>query len=146
MGGEQMHLQAHKKHKQHAFDSYCKKILKNETRNIYKEIERLKRYEVSMESLTEKELGKHVIYESSMTSEFLFFVEKVGTIIVTGEIIAEALKLLPKDKQAIILLSYILGMSDREIAENLNLVRRTVSRRRNKALADLKKIMEEFEK
>ncbi|MBC1623837.1 sigma-70 family RNA polymerase sigma factor [Listeria welshimeri] len=141
-----MHLQSHKKHKQHAFDSYCKKILKNETRNIYKEIERLKKYEVSMEILSEKELGKHVIYESSMTGEFLFFVEKVGTVIVTGEIIAEALKLLPKDKQDIILLSYILGMSDRKIAEKLNLVRRTVSRRRNRALVDLKKIMEEYTK
>ncbi|ELY8694382.1 sigma-70 family RNA polymerase sigma factor [Listeria monocytogenes] len=138
-----MHLQANKKHKQHAFDSYCKKILRNETRNIYKEIERLKKYEVSMESLSEKELGKHVIYESNMSSEFLFFVENVGMVIVTGEIIAEAIKLLPKEKQAIILLSYILGMSDRKIAEELNLVRRTVSRRRNRTLAELKKIMEE---
>ncbi|EHL5790482.1 TPA: sigma factor-like helix-turn-helix DNA-binding protein [Listeria monocytogenes] len=96
-----------------------------------------------MESLSEKELGKHVIYESNMASEFLFFVENVGMVIVTGEIIAEAIKLLPKEKQAIILLSYILGMSDRKIAEELNLVRRTVSRRRNRTLAELKKIMEE---
>ncbi|EDB3197567.1 hypothetical protein G0Q29_002407 [Listeria monocytogenes] len=96
-----------------------------------------------MESLSEKELGKHVIYESNMSSEFLFFVENVGMVIVTGEIIAEAIKLLPKEKQAIILLSYILGMSDRKIAEELNLVRRTVSRRRNRTLAELKKIMEE---
>ncbi|MBC1377405.1 sigma-70 family RNA polymerase sigma factor [Listeria innocua] len=138
-----MHLEAHKKNKQHAFDSYCKKILKNETRNIYKEIERLKKYEVSMESLSEKELSKHVRYESNMSSEFLFFVENVGMVIVTGEIIAEAIKLLPKEKQAIILLSYILGMSDRKIAEELNIVRRTVSRRRNRTLAELKKIMEE---
>ncbi|EAD5842907.1 TPA_asm: sigma-70 family RNA polymerase sigma factor [Listeria innocua] len=139
-----MHLESHKKHKQHAFDSYCKKILRNETRNIYKEIERLKKYEVSMESLSEKELGKHVRYESNMSSEFLFFVENVGMVIVTGEIIAEAIKLLPKEKQTIILLSYILGMSDRKIAEELNLVRRTVSRRRNRTLAELKKIMEEY--
>lgn len=141
-----MHLQAHKKHKQHAFDSYCKKILRNETRNIYKEIERLKKYEVSMDSLSEKELSKQVIYESNMSREFLFFVENVGMVIVTGEIIAEAIKLLPKEKQAIILLSYILGMSDRKIAEELNLVRRTVSRRRNSTLAELKKIMEEDQK
>ncbi|HHQ0470951.1 TPA: RNA polymerase sigma factor [Listeria innocua] len=139
-----MHLESHKKHKQHAFDSYCKKILRNETRNIYKEIERLKKYEVSMESLSEKELGKHVRYESNMSSEFLFFVENVGMVIVTGEIIAEAIKLLPKEKQTIILLSYILGMSDRKIAEELNLVRRTVSRRKNRTLAELKKIMEEY--
>ncbi|EHW9790352.1 helix-turn-helix domain-containing protein [Listeria innocua] len=139
-----MHLELHKKHKQHAFDSYCKKILRNETRNIYKEIERLKKYEVSMESLSEKELSKHVRYESNMSSEFLFFVENVGMVIVTGEIIAEAIKLLPKEKQTIILLSYILGMSDRKIAEELNLVRRTVSRRRNRTLAELKKIMEEY--
>ncbi|HAC0715869.1 TPA_asm: sigma-70 family RNA polymerase sigma factor [Listeria monocytogenes] len=140
-----MHLQqSHKKHKQHAFDSYCKKILKNETRNIYKEFERLKKYEISMDSISEKELAKHVVYESNLTGEFLFIVENVGTIIVAGEVIAEALKCLSNDKRNIVLLSYFLGMSDRAIAEKLNLVRRTVSRKRNRALLELKKIMEEL--
>ncbi|MBC6314035.1 sigma factor-like helix-turn-helix DNA-binding protein [Listeria grandensis] len=141
-----MSLQSHEKHKQHAFDSYCKKILKNETRNIYKEFERLRKYEVSMDSLSEKELSQYVIHEGHLKNEFFFEVNGVGTIVVTGELIAEALKNLPEDKRNIVLLSYFLGMTDREIAEKLDLVRRTVSRRRNISLSELKKIMEELRK
>ncbi|MBF2599166.1 RNA polymerase sigma factor [Listeria seeligeri] len=141
-----MELQSHERHKQHAFDSYCKKILKNETRNIYREIKRLKKYEVSINSISEKELLQHVMYEDDSKNEHLFNVQGIGNIIVTGEIIAEALEYLSEDKRNIILLSYFLGMSDREIADKLNLIRRTVSRRRNKSLMELKKIMEELKK
>lgn len=141
-----MNLQSHEKHKQHAFDSYCKKILKNETRNIYKEFERLRKHEVSMDSLSEKELSQHIIHEGYLENEFCFEVSGVGTIVVTGELIAEALKNLPEDNRNIVLLSYFLGMTDREIAEKLDLVRRTVSRRRNISLSELKKIMEELRK
>ena len=53
------------------------------------------------------------------------------------------LKSLPQDRLDIILLSYFLGMSDPEIAEHLNLVRRTVAYRRTSSLQTLKKFMEE---
>ncbi|MBC2322802.1 sigma factor-like helix-turn-helix DNA-binding protein [Listeria booriae] len=51
--------------------------------------------------------------------------------VVTGELIVEALKNLPEDNRNIVLLYYFFCMTDREIAEKLDLVRRTVSRRQN---------------
>ena len=62
---------------------------------------------------------------------------------IKDELLAEALKTLPQDRREIILLSYFLGMTDPEIAEHLNLVRRTVAYRRTSTLQALKKCMEE---
>lgn len=63
-------------------------------------------------------------------------------ITVSDERIGEALKALPTNKRDIILLSYFLDMTDREIGELLNLVRRTVAYRRTSTLQELKKFME----
>ena len=64
-------------------------------------------------------------------------------ITVSDEQIAEALNALPSDRRDIILLAYFLDMADKEIAECLNLVRRTVAYRRTSTLQELKKFMEE---
>ena len=63
-------------------------------------------------------------------------------IAVSDELIAEALNALLADRRDIILLSYFLDMNDREIAQRLNLVQRTVNYRRTSALQELKKYME----
>lgn len=63
-------------------------------------------------------------------------------ITVSDEQIAEALNTLPADRRDIILLAYFLDMADKEIAECLNLVRRTVAYRRTSTLQELKKFME----
>ena len=44
---------------------------------------------------------------------------------------------MPEDKRNVILLSYFLGMSDREISERLNVVRQTISKRRLVTLKEL---------
>lgn len=50
---------------------------------------------------------------------------------------------LPEKQRSIIIFSYYFNMSGREIAEELNLVRRIVSRYRNKALINLRESLEE---
>jgi DNA-directed RNA polymerase specialized sigma24 family protein len=63
-------------------------------------------------------------------------------IAVSDEQIAEALNTLPKDRRDIILLSCFLDMTDREIAEHMDIVRRTVAYRRASSLQKLRKLME----
>lgn len=63
-------------------------------------------------------------------------------IAIKSEAIAEALAALLQDKRDIILLSYFLEMSDKEIAQKLNLVRRTVHFKRTSSLQELKKRLE----
>ena len=58
-----------------------------------------------------------------------------------GNILADALAQLPEGKRDVILLSYFLGMSDREISERLNVVRQTISKRRLVTLKELREYL-----
>ena len=68
-------------------------------------------------------------------------------VVVTGNLLADAIAQLPEEKRNVILLSYFLGMSDREISERMNVVRQTISKRRLVTLKELRKylIKEGFE-
>lgn len=52
-GGETMTPDRHYEHKQHAFDSFCKKVLKCEAYNGYREISRRQSREVTFSELPE---------------------------------------------------------------------------------------------
>ena len=58
-------------------------------------------------------------------------------VVVTGNGRADALAQLPEGKRDVILLSYFLGMTDREISEKRHIVHQTVSKRRLVALKEL---------
>lgn len=128
-------------HKEHTFDSFCKKILKHEARDYYKNIQYRREHEISLSELSEEALEQFAVWDRYFEDTYLF--EVMGfEVSITDELLAEALKTLPQDRQEIILLSYFLGMTDPEIAEQLNLVRRTVAYRRTSSLQALKKFME----
>lgn len=128
-------------HKEHTFDSFCKKILKHEARDYYKNMQYRREHEISLSELSEEALEQFAVWDKYFEDTYLF--EVMGfEVSITDELLAEALKTLPQDRQEIILLSYFLGMTDPEIAEQLNLVRRTVAYRRTSSLQALKKFME----
>lgn len=127
---------------EHTFDSFCKRLLKNETKDYYRRMQHRRKYEVSLSELPEETLSQLAVWDSYFENTYLF--EIMGfEISIKDELLAEALKTLPQDRREIILLSYFLGMTDPEIAEHLNLVRRTVAYRRTSTLQALKKCMEE---
>ena len=128
--------------KQHAFDAFCKKVLRNDVRNYYDEMKRLRDKEVSFSELSERELEQLSTTDKYFATEQTFNV--LGRdVIVNDENIAEALRSLPERKRDIILLSYFLELSDGEIGKKLNLIRSTVQYQRTSTLRELKKIMEE---
>ena len=134
--------QSHEKDKQHAFDSFCKKVLKHEARDCYDEIKRRREREVSFSELSERELEQLSTTDKYFATEQTFNV--LGDdVIVTDETIADALRNLPERKRDIILLSYFLELSDGEIGKKLNLIRSTVQYQRTSTLRELKKMMEE---
>ena len=61
--------------------------------------------------------------------------------VIEGDLLAEALSSLPNRSRDIVLLSYFLGLSDPEIADKLNIVRRTVQYQRKNSIDKLKKYM-----
>lgn len=127
---------------QRVFDCYCKRILKNEAINIQKHNQYLNSKQVSFTELTPEQLAQICTYDEYSTDYSRFKVLEYD-IAVKDELLAEALHELPENKREIILLSYFLDYNDIEIAELLNLVRRTVNDQRNKALKDLKNRLEE---
>lgn len=62
-GGENLKSDRHYEHKQHAFDSYCKKVLKYEAYNGYREISRCQKYEALFSELSEEELAQLAVYD-----------------------------------------------------------------------------------
>lgn len=126
---------------QRVFDCYCKRILKNEAINIQKHNQYMNSRQVSFSELTPEQLAQ-ICTCDEYSSDYSRFKVLEYDIAVKDELLAEALQELPERKRDIILLSYFLDYNDVEIAEILNLVRRTVNDQRNKALKDLKNRME----
>ncbi|MCL1859834.1 MAG: hypothetical protein FWF92_11460 [Oscillospiraceae bacterium] len=48
----------HEQNKQYVFDSFCKTVLKNDSRNYYAEIKRQREKEISFSELSEQELAQ----------------------------------------------------------------------------------------
>jgi RNA polymerase sigma factor (sigma-70 family) len=133
---------SHAEDKQRVFDAFCKKVLKNEVRDIYDENKRLRSKEVSFSELTETELAQLSTTDKYFATEQIFNVLD-RDVIVNDESIAEALRSLPERERDIILLSYFLELSDGEIGKKLNMIRSTVQYKRTSTLRELRKFLEE---
>ncbi len=62
-------------------------------------------------------------------------------ILIENDLLADALNALPQDNRDILLMYWFLEMADREIAERMNLARRTINNRRLKSYRLLKELM-----
>ena len=125
---------------QNQFGGFCVRVLKNEALNIHREHARLRDREKSLDDLNTSELEQTATVDKYFMDEHVF--EVLGLpIVVTGDLLAEAIAQLPKDKRDVILLSYFVGMNDREISERLNVVRQTISKRRLTTLKELRKYL-----
>ena len=140
-GGENVKSNNHEQDKRHAFDSFCKKVLKHEARDYYDELKRQRDKEVSFSELSAKEIDQLYTEDKYFVTEQIFNVLGLD-VIVTDDVIAGALQGLPERKRDIILLSYFLELSDREIGDKLNMLRSTVQYQRTSTLQKLKKFME----
>ena len=132
-----MESTSYKEHIQHTFDSYCKKVLKNEAINIQKQYKRQCKRELSFFNLSKQELSILAVNDEYLF-EYHYFEVLDFEICIRNESLAKYLKDLSKEKQKIILMYYFLGMTDKEIAEKMNLVRRTVQYKRTIILKELK--------
>ena len=139
-GGENLKPDRHYEHKQYAFDSYCKKILKCEACNGYRQISRRQKRFASLEELSEAEMAQLAVYDR-YSWEYTTFPIGGAVILIEDDRLAEALSALPQENRDIFLMYWFLDMADREIAEYMNMARRTVNTRRQKAYRLLKELM-----
>ena len=130
-----------KKTVRHQFDRFCKKILREEVRDYFRHISWRSDHEASFSELSEEQLSQLYVVDEYPSEQFQFQVHGIG-VMVNDEKLAGALAILPDEKRDIILLAYFLDMTDQEIGEAMNLVRRTVQYKRTSALKEMKRNME----
>ena len=139
-GGENLKPDRHYENKQYAFDSYCKKVLKCEACNGYRQISRHQKRFTSLEELSEAEMAQLAVYDR-YPWEYTTFPVGGAVILIEDDRLAEALLALPQEDRDIFMMHWFLNMVDREIAEYMNMARRTVNTRRQKAYRLLKELM-----
>ncbi len=127
---------------QKLFDSYCKRILKNEAIDCFREIQKHRQREIFFSELSEKE-WKQLYMEDEYDLDTCNFRVLGYDVEVKDALIAEALNLLSDKKREVILLAYFLDMSDTEIAKLLNLRQSTIHYHRTSSLKSLKEFLEE---
>ena len=121
----------------HQFDSICRKVLRDESRNYKKQLARRAEKEINLSELSEAELGQLYAMDEYPSDSTCFDVLEYR-VAVKDDRLAEALAALPSKKRDVILLSYFLDMNDTEIAEKLNVVGATIHYRRTSSLKELK--------
>lgn len=126
---------------QNQFGGFCTRVLKNEANRIRNEYARQRENEKSWDDLSLDEQEQIAVADQYFQDDYVF--EVLGKqVVVTGNLLAEAIAKLSDDKRDIILLSYFLGLSDREIGKCFNVVRQAISKRRAGILKELRKYLE----
>lgn len=126
---------------QHRFDSYCKRTLKNEAYDCYREIQKHMQREVFFSELSEKE-WEQLYMEDKYNLEAYNFRVREYDIEVKDVLLAEALKLLSDKKREVVLMAYFLEMSDTDIAKLMDLRQSTIHYHRTSSLKTLKEYLE----
>lgn len=139
-GGENLDLEIHYEHKQHTFDRFCKTTIKHEAFNAFRQIRNQQNRFVSLSDLSEEASEQLATYDT-YPWEYTAFPVGNEVILIKDDALADALNALPQEHRDIFLMHWFLEMADREIGEKLNLPRRTVNHRRQRAYELLKKLM-----
>jgi RNA polymerase sigma factor (sigma-70 family) len=124
-----------------AYDSYCKKIIRYAALDCHNSRSRQLKHEATFSELSVQEAAQLAATDKYFMDSHKFDV--LGeTVSVLSDSLVEALTDLPPIYRKIVLVSFFFNMTDKEIAELLNMKRRTVAYHRAKTLSLLKKIME----
>ena len=135
-----MDLDRHDEHKQHTFNAFCKRTIRNESANAFRQVRVQQDRFVSLSDLSEEgseALATYDLYPWEYTS----FPVDGDVIFIRDDRLADALTTLPKRFRDILLMYWFLELADREIGEKLNLSRKTVNNRRQQAYELLKELM-----
>ena len=139
-GGENMTPDRHKEHKQHTFDSFCKRAIKYEALNAYRQIRYRRNCEISLSELPEEIMEQLAVYDR-YPWEYHSFTARGTVILIENDLLADALNQLSQENREILLMYWFFEMTDREIADYLHLARKTVNNCRLKSYRLLKELM-----
>jgi len=122
------------------FGKYCIEVLNGEALNYLEELDKVWEREVDFSNLNEDVLNQ--LYSCDGFSDTDYFQIMGMEVPVEDPDISDALRRLPEKKRMIILMAYFLDMTEKEIAECLDLVQSTVHYHKADSLRLLKEILE----
>ena len=123
------------------FDSFCKKILRNEAAGHIREVQRIRRHEIPLDELSAGDTARLVSWDS-YPSEFFVFTFHGYELPISSEAVAGAFASLKTIDRSILILDLVLGLSNRKIGKIIGLSRSSVQRRKADALQHLRELLE----
>lgn len=126
--------------KQCTFQKFCKSVLHNEACNAHEEIRRRRVREVTFSDLALYEERQLYTVDKYFQDEEAEPSYQMAGKEITPKLLLEAIRALPEERRKIVLLYYFEGLTDIEIAKQLNISRSTVQYRRTSSFEQLKNI------
>lgn len=127
------------------FDSYCKRVIQNESIDAKREIARLAKHETVFSAMSAADAAQ-LITEDVYRGEPTVFHVRGYSVVVLDESLGQALTYLIRPLREVILLRFFCDKSIDQIAALVNLSPTTVRYRCQKAMERLKNILQDIEK
>lgn len=131
-------------YQEQTFDSFARKLIKNEGRNARRDIARRSQREVALSQLMQGELAQIATRDHYNFDNATFSVQG-DVVTVKDMLLGYAIALLPPQRREVILLSYFLELTDPQIAELLHTEPNTIRYRKHATLRRLRKILEDMD-
>lgn len=119
------------------FDRYCKLVLYHEAIDYLRELQRLRDNEVSLEVLSPAQWDKLSMTDYYPSDSYIFSSHGYE-LHISDELVAGAFGELPQQEQSILILHFVLGMTDREISGLVGMSKSAVQRHKAKSLKELR--------
>ena len=124
------------------FDHYCKLVLYHEAIDYLREMQRYRKYQISLEDISPAQWDKFSTRDEYPSDSFVF--SAFGYALhIRDELVAGAFVKLPEQEQQILILHYVATMADTNIGRLMGMSRSAVQRHRTKALNELRKRLED---
>ena len=118
---------------QYRFDAFCKTVLRNEAVNYRRMMKQQYEREIPFSELSLSELGK-ICTTDCHPSDYYTFSSHGCELCIENEQVAEVFAKLAKTEQSILILRFVMEMTDREIGLLLGMSRGAVQRHRTSTL------------
>ena len=124
------------------FDHYCKLVLYHEAIDYLREMQRYRKYQISLEDISLAQWDKFSTRDEYPSDSFVF--SAFGYALhIRDELVADTFASLPEREQSILILYCVLELTDGEIGSIAEMSRSAVQRHRTKALNELRKRLED---
>ena len=119
------------------FDHYCKLVLYHEAIDYLREMQRYRKYQISLEDISPAQWDKFSTRDEYPSDSFVFSAFGFD-LHIRDELVADAFASLPEREQSILILHCVLDMADGEIGSLIGMSRSAVQRHRTSTLKELR--------